>query len=117
MLSSTNIPSILEAAHEAAHAAALSCTPRPMRIQGYPEPILDGVCGFAAIDIYEPKTAPICRHLLSMGRARKRISGKGVSIRVFDYNQSYERKLAYAETFADFLRKYGFKAYATGTLD
>jgi len=73
----------------------------------------DGVCGFAWVVIRDTKFA---NFLKKMGVGRKRYEG-GYLIWVFDYNQSMQKKEAYAEAFAQVLIDNGINAYAESKLD
>lgn len=74
-----------------------------------------GVCGFAWVTV-RPATSSFGRWLLRSGEARKGYYG-GAEINCPFFNQSYERKMAYAAAFADVLNEAGQKAYAGGRLD
>lgn len=86
-------------------------------------PVMDGVCGFAWINI-RPGNSPFANWAKKQSRpgrpdwelARKSYHG-GVDIWVSDYGQSYELKLAYARGYAKVLAEAGIKAYASGRLD
>lgn len=95
--------------------AAQACVPTPMHIVGY-EPIADGLCGFAWINI-KPATSRFCKYLKSAGIGRTDSCYGGRSIWVNEYDQSHARKTAYAHAFAQVLRDAGIKAYGMDRLD
>jgi hypothetical protein len=95
--------------------AAAACNPTPMLITGY-APISDGVCGFAWITI-RPGNSRFANWLKRNDHARKAYGG-GVSVWVGGYGQSMERKSAYAQAFALYLRNNGIpNAYAGSRMD
>jgi len=67
------------------------------------EPIMDGACGFAWI-IVKPGNSKFANWLKKNELARKDSYYGGVSIWVSDYNQSHEKKAAYAKAFAEVLK-------------
>jgi hypothetical protein len=78
--------------------------------------VMSGVCGFAGVNI-KPGNGSFARHLKRLGLARTDSYYGGVSVRVFGYGQSYEKKLAYAAAFADVLKEAGIRAMSMGRLD
>ncbi len=116
-------------AHQAGMVAGTGHTPEPMYlverenpfddtskvIHAY-EPVMDGVCGFAWVNV-KPGTSRFARWIRAndKGRSDDYYGGTTVWVRYFD--QSYERKLAYAEAFAEVLQEAGIRAYAHGRLD
>lgn len=76
----------------------------------------DGVCGFASVQI-KPATSAFAKWLKLAKLARKDEYYGGVSMPVFDYNQSYQKKVAYASAFAKVLGQYGIKAWVNERLD
>lgn len=104
-------------AHAAGQAAVEEITPTPMVVtDGHRQwHIADGMCGFAWITV-RPGNSPFANWLKKNGHARPAYGG-GVQIWVSDYNQSIERKYAYAQAFAEVLVKAGVKAYAGSRLD
>lgn len=121
---------IYDLAHKAGHEAATGMVPEPMTVveRANPlddnseivkqyEPIADGVCGFAWINV-KPGNSSFANWLKKNDLARKDSYYGGVTIWVGDYNQSYEKKMAYAGAFAKVLKDSGIeKAYASGRLD
>lgn len=118
---------IVAEAHEAGHKAAVAAKPTPMvvtdadLITGLPIPgatryhVPEGACGFAWIKL--KGNTKFGRWMKATKRARPGYP-TGLTVWVSDYNQSVERKLAYAEAYAAVLRKYGIDdAYADSRLD
>lgn len=92
-------------AHAIAHAAALKAVPAVMVVeevvgpnpgQRWVEP--EGACGFAWIKV-RPGNSSFAKWCVKNKNAHKAYDG-GVDIWVGDYNQSYDRKMAYASAFA-----------------
>lgn len=121
------------AAHEAGMEAGQGHRPEPMHVveRANPlddsspitrryAPVMDGVCGFAWIKV-RPATSSFARWLkaekdtLPVGIHSGYRGGLDIWVRGFD--QSYERKMAYATAFADVLREAGLNAFADGRLD
>lgn len=75
----------------------------------------DGVCGFATI-IIKPATCSFAKWLKKNNLGRVSYYG-GIAINVHQFNQSYERKMKYADAFAAVLQSHGITAYADGRLD
>jgi hypothetical protein len=109
---------LFDHAHDAAMHAAMNMTPRPM-VVGIPgqhvDVIDDGVCGFAWV-VLRPATTPFARWMKDNKGCRKHYYG-GLEYNICDFNQSYERKLAYARRFAEFVSAFGITASADGRLD
>lgn len=68
----------------------------------YQETVSDGVCGFAWVEL-KPANNAFCKWLVKKGYASK-LSGPGVSIWVHDYNQSMQKKAAYARAFCQVIK-------------
>lgn len=115
-------------ADEAGRQAAEACVPQPMTVVQHAnplddsspivrvyEPVMEGVCGFAWVEIY-PGNCSFANYAKKHLGASKHYGG-GVSIWIGDYGQSYERKSAYAQAFAEVIREEGIKAYAGSRLD
>jgi hypothetical protein len=75
----------------------------------------DGVCGFAWVTIH-PGNSSIARHAKRLGIGSKAYGG-GVSIQVWEYGQSMDRKSSHAGAYADVLQKHGVKAYSQSRMD
>lgn len=113
------------AANAAGTQAATACTPRPMVVQQVNpisgeviktyEPIADGVCGFAYIEI-RPANCALARYLKSRNVGYKAYTG-GWEVSIHDYGQSWERKRAHAQAAAQVLRDAGINATAYDRLD
>jgi hypothetical protein len=115
-----------ERAHEAGLAAGLAARPTPMIVVQHEnpfddtspivkqyEPIMDGVCGFAWVNV-KGNTA-FGRYLRTQGYTPA--YGGGYNIRCREFGQSYERKYAYAAAYAGVLKEAGIAAYPEGRLD
>lgn len=75
----------------------------------------DGPCGFAWV-IVKPGTSSFARWLVRTNRGSKAYRG-GVQIWVSDFNQSMERKSAYADAFAKVLQQAGIECYSDSRMD
>ena len=105
-------------AEAAGLAAAKAVMPVPMyvkdTISGYEyPPVMDGVCGFAWINV--PGNSAMGRYAKKLGFGKGYPSGINIWVRGF--GQSYEKKMAYAQAFAAVLEEAGVDAYASGRLD
>ena len=121
---------LIMAAEAAGDAAAQACRPRPIIIGSPKDGIFgneidyskttyyesDGLCGFAWINI-KPGTSAFARHLRASGRARADYYYGGVTVWVSGYNQSVERKEAYARAYAKVLSDAGITATSDSRLD
>lgn len=102
-------------AKAAGHQAALSCSPTPMRIAGY-EPVADGMCGFAWVTVV-PGNCSFAKWAVKNADFRSAYGG-GVQFWVGAYNQSYERKMAFATKAACVLSsRLGILVHSGGRLD
>jgi hypothetical protein len=108
---------LYDEADKAGREAVSNTTPTPMIVRQHSNPlddssevvkeygpILDGVCGFAWINI-KPGNHPFCNWLKKEGLARKDSYYGGVTIWVHDFEQSLEKKQAYAQAFAKVINK------------
>lgn len=82
----------------------------------------DGVCGFAWVDVYpenkgNTRLGKAERKVLESLGFRKDVYGKKYYLWVSDFNQSMQKKEAYAAAFAKVLRENGIKAYSGSRLD
>ena len=109
----TKHETLFNRAIEAGIVAGEAATPTPMRIKGY-APIMDGVCGFASVNI--AGNTSFGRWIKKTGRGHKAYYG-GLDISIRHFDQSYTRKLAMAEAMAIELRRDDVDAYASGRLD
>jgi hypothetical protein len=73
------------------------------------------MCGFAWVNV-RPGTSSFARWLKRADLARRAYHG-GLDIWVRQFNQSHERKVAYARAYADVLQDAGVTAYAGDRLD
>lgn len=114
-------------AHNAGNAAVQSATVTPMIVTQCQNPlddsskpvrqyfVEDGVCGFASI-IVKPANSSFARYLKLHHRAHKSYYG-GVSLPVREFNQSLQKKEAYAYAFAQVLNQAGISAYVDSRMD
>lgn len=122
-----NEQSIYQQAHYAGNVAVEMATVTPMVVQQRANPlndnselvreyfVSDGVCGFASVNV-KPANSKFAKFLVANGLGRKAYNG-GVSMSVRDFNQSLQKKEAYAYAFARVLNEYGIKAYVDSRMD
>lgn len=121
-------PAVLYAtAHDAGNAAVQSATIQPMIVQQRANPlndgsdlvqeyfVSDGVCGFASI-VVKPATSSFAKYLKLNCGARKSYYG-GIALSVQAFNQSLQKKEAYAYAFAKVLNEAGLNAYVESRMD
>ncbi len=115
-------------AHNAGVIAGNNAKPIPMTVcsadplTGRPiaviDVVADGVCGFAWISL--KAKSPENRKFIAWGKKanilRKSCMG-GFTIWVSDYNQSMQRKEAYARAFASVLKAHGIECYVESRMD
>ena len=103
-MTNTQFATLFSQAHEAGLAAVESLAVRPMVVADGDRTyyVADGVCGFAWITI-KPGNSALARAAVRMAGASKRYGG-GVQIWVSAFNQSHQRKEAYARAYAATLR-------------
>lgn len=82
----------------------------------------DGVCGFAWVDIYpvhkgNTRLGKEERKILEAAGFRKNDYAKTYQRWISAYNQSMQKKEAYASAYAKVLRENGMKAYSGSRLD
>jgi hypothetical protein len=116
-----------QSAHRAGMAAGEAHRPATMIVQRHANmmddssPVVqqwvesEGVCGFAWVTI-TPGNSSFAIWLKKYTRARPAYQG-GVQIWVHEFNQSMERKQAYAQAYAKVVRDAGIKAYAGSRMD
>jgi len=75
----------------------------------------DGVCGFASV-IVKPANCKFAKYLKEQGLGRKHYYG-GLSMSVRDFNQSLQKKEAYAYAFVRVLEQNGIEAYVESRMD
>lgn len=118
-------------AHAAGMAAGNNAVPTPMTVVQHEnpfddtsaitkvfEPVLEGVCGFAWINV-KPGNSAFANWIKKNNsiQSHKSYYG-GLDIWVGEFGQSYERKLAYAQAFAKSIHdELGVKVRAMGRLD
>lgn len=113
-----NWETLYDKAHNAGMTAGESVTPNAMvvtnGVQNYY--VSEGLCGFAWV-VVTPGNSSFAIWAKKNRGARKEYSGGVCAKWVSEFNQSYERKVAYAQAFAAVLREAGIKAYAADRLD
>ena len=121
---------LYEKADNAGRNAAYRSVPTPMIVGtaknlfdtelDYSKPVEvvnDGVCGFAWIN-FSPGTSRLAKWLKKNKLARKDDYYGGVTIWVSDYNQSMQRKEAYANAFAKVFIDFGYeRTYSMSRMD
>jgi predicted nucleic acid-binding Zn finger protein len=75
----------------------------------------DGVCGFASV-IVKPANSAFAKYLALQHGARKHYYG-GISLSINDFNQSLQKKEAYAKAFAGVLVDAGINAHYESRMD
>lgn len=116
-------------AHNAGMDAANACNPVPMVVGEETSPfsgkidmnkpthfIADGVCGFAWVNV-KPGTSAFAKWLKAKKIARTDDYYGGVCVWVGAFNQSMQRKEAYAHAFARVLNSKGITAIARSRMD
>ena len=107
---------IWDDAVDAGREAGEKVVPAPMVVSGGYEPVMDGVCGFAWVNI-KPGTSAFAKWLKKQGFARSDSYYGGVTVWISDYGQSMTRKEAYAREMARVFCDAGFKAYPASRMD
>ena len=84
--------------------------------------VADGVCGFSWINVYPAnKGNTRCgkeeRRVLESAGFRKNDYEKSYQLWISDFNQSMQKKEAYADAFAKVLRENGVRAYSGSRMD
>ena len=122
-----NEQSIYQQAHYQGNVAVEMANVTPMIVQQRENPlddgsklvrqyfVSDGVCGFASVNV-KPANSKFAKFLVANGLGRKSFSG-GVSMSIRDFNQSLQKKEAYAYAFASVLNEHGIKAYVESRMD
>lgn len=123
-----NFQEIYNEAHQEGLNAANNIKPTPMLVTQHANPlddnspivqawnVPDGVCGFAWINI-KPGNSKFANFLKKNNLAKTDGYYGGVSIWVHQFNQSYQKKSAYASAFANILNKHNIKAIPMDRLD
>jgi hypothetical protein len=108
---------IYDEACAAGKAAAEACKPVPMYVEGYSQPIMGGVCGFANVHFPDARK-PFAKWLVKHKLASKGY-GSGVSTHLgFDIGgQSLTIKEHYAHAFASVCAKHGIECRVQSRMD
>ena len=120
---------IWKEASEAGHRAVREMKPiTPMVVQQHASvlddnsPVVqewvvpDGPCGFAWVNV-KPGNSAFARWLKEKEYARKDSYYGGVTYWIGEFGQSIRKKEEYAYAFANVLRKYDIRAYASSRMD
>ena len=122
-----NEQKIYSQAHHQGNVAVEMANVAPMVVQQRENPfndeskvirqylVNDGVCGFASVNV-KPANSKFAKYLVANGLARKSYLG-GVSMSVHQFNQSLQKKEAYAYAFASVLNEHGIKAHVESRMD
>jgi len=122
-----DMQTIYTQAHTAGNLAVTQATITPMVVQQRANPlndnselvreyfVSDGVCGFASVNV-KPANSKFAKFLIVNGLGRKSYTG-GVSMSVRNFNQSLQKKEAYAYAFAKVLRDNGINAWSESRID
>lgn len=118
---------LYQSAHQAGMEAVAKLQVTPMVVTQHSDPlndaspvqkawyVADGVCGFAWV-VVKPATSKFARWLKAQKLARSAYGG-GLQIWVSAFNQSMQKKEAYAGAFAAVLRSAGIDAWADSRMD
>jgi hypothetical protein len=115
---------LFQRAHKAGMEAGQGSRPEPMHVVQLGRhgevvkryaPVMDGVCGFAWVTI-RPGNSSFANWLRKQGKGHKGYHG-GWEYWVGQFNQSLERKEAYARAFAEVCREAGVQAHAGSRMD
>jgi len=109
---------LIARAFDAGRKAAQALVPTPMGVtDGTTRWIVqEGPCGFAWVNI-RPAYSQVAKELVRRKLARSDSYEGGVTLWVSEYNQSWERKRAFAQAFANVLTEAGVTARAGDRLD
>lgn len=122
-----NEQTIYQQAHYQGNVAVEMANVTPMVVQQRENPlnddsrlvreyfVSDGVCGFASVTV-KPANSKFAKYLVANGLGRKGYGG-GVCMSIRDFNQSLQKKEAYAYAFASVLNEHGIKAYVESRMD
>jgi len=102
--------------------SAMSVNPMIVEQPGRSYYVADGVCGFAWVDITPKNKGNTTlgkqeRKILECAGFRKDWTGKKYNLWISGFNQSMQKKEAYAHAYAEVLRKAGLNAYAGSRMD
>ena len=107
---------VWEEAVKAGREAGDDVNPIPMVISGGYDPVMDGACGFAWVNI-KPGNSAFANWLKKNEHARKDTYYGGVTVWISEYNQSMTRKEAHASAMAKVFQAHGFNASAASRMD
>ena len=110
-----NWSAIWDKACKAGSEAAEAKEPQMISIKGEPNYSFP-ICGFAWVNI-KPGNSRFAKWLVACDLASKDSYEGGVTFRVHQYDQSYDKKYAYAQGVASVLREAGIRASYNGRLD
>ena len=115
-MNTNNYKAIYELAHRAGMDAVKALQVNPMYVTDGRTTwkVDDGLCGFASIHFMG--NTSFGKWAKANNIAQKHWK-KGLYIWVGDFNQSYERKSAYASAFARYLKENGIDAWSESRLD
>lgn len=109
---------IYNEAREKGLEAGKKAMPVPMVVKSgnyeYP-PVMDGVCGFAWVNI--DGRSGFAKWLKKKGIVRNRSYYGGFDIWIGEFNQSMTRKEAMASAMAEVFKSYRIKAYSMSRMD
>jgi hypothetical protein len=109
--------SLWDNARAAGMAAVEALDVQPMVVVGEKRYfVADGVCGFAWVNV-KPGTSKFAKWLKASGHARTDSYYGGVTVWVSQFNQSMQKKEAYAYAMAKVFAEAGFDAYANSRMD
>jgi hypothetical protein len=112
-------PRMFELAHKAGMLAVAGLTVEPMTVMnsdtGQRWFIEDGVCGFAWVTI-RPANCAFAKWMKKVHGCHLAYGG-GMQYWISDFNQSMQKKEAYADAFAHVLNEFDIHAYAASRID
>ena len=121
-----NFQKIYDEAHNAGMEAVKNLVVKPMVVQEHKNPlndnsevvqsyfVADGICGFASVRF---KGNTSFARWAKKNKLCKKSYNSGCYIWISYFNQSYQKKSAYASAFAKVLNENGISAYAESRLD
>ena len=122
-----NVAALYNEAHAAGNAAVSSAQIAPMIVTGRANPlddnskiteqyfVEDGVCGFASV-VIKPANSRFANYVKQTRRTHKNYYG-GLAMPISEFNQSLQRKEAYAEAFCRVIRAAGIDAHVDSRMD
>ena len=110
---------IWERAVEVGHKAAIEACPMPMVVKNVQTNeqwhVSEGACGFARVHLVKGNTS--FAHWAKKNAGFTKHYYGGLSLSVSAYNQSVERKTAFADAVCEVLKSEGIDCYASSRLD